>query len=245
MMDTAGVGIATFEESSGWVRQRPQPGGSSSAMLQNINREIVAPESIAEYERLQPALQAHRARRGALPRRPPRARPALAADAGRAGDARLGQAHRLGRHARRHRAAHQPAAQRAAAARDDDDPREHDRRHRLPARRRAGALQPALRDDAAPAAERGRRLEPGRAARRPSAGRGDRGRDPRGADRRCRLRDRVRVHRLRRARARRHADRRSARHARWSRPGCAGMRSRCAAPAARTASTRRSPCSPT
>jgi PAS domain S-box-containing protein len=57
MMDTAGVGIATFEESSGWVRQRPQPGGSSSAMLQNINREIVAPESIAEYERLQLALK--------------------------------------------------------------------------------------------------------------------------------------------------------------------------------------------
>jgi PAS domain S-box-containing protein len=57
MMDTAGVGIATFEESSGWVRQRPHQGGSSSAMLQNINREIVAPESIAEYERLQRALK--------------------------------------------------------------------------------------------------------------------------------------------------------------------------------------------
>jgi len=57
MMDTAGVGIATFEESSGWVRHRPQPGASSSAVLQNINREIVAPESIAEYERLQLALQ--------------------------------------------------------------------------------------------------------------------------------------------------------------------------------------------
>jgi len=57
MMDTAGVGIATFEESSGWVRHRPQPGGASSAMLQNINREIVAPESIAEYERLQLALK--------------------------------------------------------------------------------------------------------------------------------------------------------------------------------------------
>ena len=77
------------------------------------------------------------------------------------------------------------AAQRAAAARDDDHPREHHRRHRLPARRRAGALQPALRDDAAPAAERGRRLEPGRAARRPSGGGSDRGRDPRGADRRA------------------------------------------------------------
>ncbi len=69
MMDTAGVGIATFEESSGWVRQQPVGGGSTSAMLQNINREIVAPESVAEYERLQEALKRTRARRGALPRR--------------------------------------------------------------------------------------------------------------------------------------------------------------------------------
>ena len=57
MMDTAGVGIATFEESSGWVRQQPKSRGSSSAVLQNINREIVAPESLAEYERLQQALK--------------------------------------------------------------------------------------------------------------------------------------------------------------------------------------------
>ena len=56
MMDTAGVGIATFEESSGWVRQQPGAGASSS-MLQNINREIVAPESLPEYERLQEALK--------------------------------------------------------------------------------------------------------------------------------------------------------------------------------------------
>ena len=57
MMDTAGVGIATFEESSGWVRQQPKSGGSSSSVLQNISREIVAPESIDEYERLQLALK--------------------------------------------------------------------------------------------------------------------------------------------------------------------------------------------
>lgn len=57
MMDTAGVGIATFEESSGWVRQQPGGSGTSSTMLQNINREIVAPESILEYERLQGALK--------------------------------------------------------------------------------------------------------------------------------------------------------------------------------------------
>ncbi len=57
MMDTAGVGIATFQESSGWVRQRPAAGGGSSVVLQNISRDIVAPESLAEYERLQVALK--------------------------------------------------------------------------------------------------------------------------------------------------------------------------------------------
>ncbi|HEY4958785.1 MAG TPA: PAS domain S-box protein, partial [Caldimonas sp.] len=57
MMDTAGVGIATFEESSGWVRQQPLGSGGSSSVLQNINREIVGPESLAEYERLQLALK--------------------------------------------------------------------------------------------------------------------------------------------------------------------------------------------
>jgi PAS domain S-box-containing protein len=57
MMDTASVGIATFEESSGWVRQQPKAGGSSSSLLQNISRDIVAPESLAEFERLQTALR--------------------------------------------------------------------------------------------------------------------------------------------------------------------------------------------
>ncbi|MFG5406913.1 PAS domain S-box protein [Piscinibacter sakaiensis] len=66
LMDTAGVGLATFQESSGWVRQRIRPpaelpaGAPSkpvSAALQSISRDIVAPESMPEYERLQHALR--------------------------------------------------------------------------------------------------------------------------------------------------------------------------------------------
>ena len=58
MMDTAGVGIATFQESSGWVRQEPGAGAPSSAQaLHNISRDIVLPESLPEYERLQAALK--------------------------------------------------------------------------------------------------------------------------------------------------------------------------------------------
>ena len=56
MMDTAGVGIATFQESSGWIGRRPAAPSGASVLLQNISREIVAPESLAEYERLQLAL---------------------------------------------------------------------------------------------------------------------------------------------------------------------------------------------
>jgi PAS domain S-box-containing protein len=57
LMDTAGVGIATFEESSGWVGQRGGGAGSASVVPHNISRDIVAPESLAEYERLQLALK--------------------------------------------------------------------------------------------------------------------------------------------------------------------------------------------
>ncbi len=62
MMDTAGVGLATFQESLGWVRQRQGgSGGSGSASapsaLQAIGRDVVLPESIPEYERLQRALR--------------------------------------------------------------------------------------------------------------------------------------------------------------------------------------------
>lgn len=59
LIDTAGVGIATFQESSGWVRQRQAGAGdaASSAALQSISRDIVVPESLPEYERLQQALR--------------------------------------------------------------------------------------------------------------------------------------------------------------------------------------------
>ncbi|HUP10471.1 MAG TPA: PAS domain S-box protein [Caldimonas sp.] len=68
LIDTAGVGLATFQESSGWVRQRqgaaPLGGVASgpSAALQSISRELVVAESLPEYEKLQSALrQAQRA----------------------------------------------------------------------------------------------------------------------------------------------------------------------------------------
>ncbi|HJV61298.1 MAG TPA: PAS domain S-box protein, partial [Albitalea sp.] len=60
LIDTAGVGIATFQESSGWVPQRQSVGASdapASAALQSISRDIVLPESLPEYERLQHALR--------------------------------------------------------------------------------------------------------------------------------------------------------------------------------------------
>ena len=60
MMDTAGVGLATFQESSGWVRQRQGGGGTSPggpSALQAIGRDVVLPDSIPEYERLQRALR--------------------------------------------------------------------------------------------------------------------------------------------------------------------------------------------
>ena len=62
LIDTAGVGLATFQESSGWVRQAHGrragdgvPGGA--AALQSIGRDIVAPGSLPEFERLQTALR--------------------------------------------------------------------------------------------------------------------------------------------------------------------------------------------
>jgi PAS domain S-box-containing protein len=60
LIDTAGLGLATFQESSGWVRQRqasPAAGAPASAVLQSISRDIVLPESLPEYERLQQALR--------------------------------------------------------------------------------------------------------------------------------------------------------------------------------------------
>ena len=67
LMDTAGIGLATFQESSGWVRQRPalnpaSAGAAPSAALQAICRDVVMAGSLAEFERLQSALrQAERA----------------------------------------------------------------------------------------------------------------------------------------------------------------------------------------
>lgn len=67
LMDTAGVGLATFQESSGWVRQRQSPVAAdartetgvvpTSAALQSISRDIVADESLADYDALQQALR--------------------------------------------------------------------------------------------------------------------------------------------------------------------------------------------
>ena len=64
LIDTAGVGLATFQESSGWVRPGPglrplEPGvkAGASAALQSIRRDIVMPESLADFERLQAALR--------------------------------------------------------------------------------------------------------------------------------------------------------------------------------------------
>jgi PAS domain S-box-containing protein len=67
LMDTAGVGLATFQETSGWVRQRqssptadsPRDASAAptSAALQSISRDIVADESLSDYDALQHALR--------------------------------------------------------------------------------------------------------------------------------------------------------------------------------------------
>jgi PAS domain S-box-containing protein len=64
LMDTAGVGLATFEETSGWVNLggpalASGEGGATpaSAALQSIRREVVVPESLPDYDRLQQALR--------------------------------------------------------------------------------------------------------------------------------------------------------------------------------------------
>ena len=66
MMETAGVGLATFQESVGWVRQRQREGLASttgvaqapaSVALQSIRREIVLPQSLPAFESLQEALR--------------------------------------------------------------------------------------------------------------------------------------------------------------------------------------------
>jgi PAS domain S-box-containing protein len=76
LMHTAGVGLATFAETTGWVRQRSSGSASgeasavsgasaapadkkvaTNAALQSISRDIVLPSSLPEYERLQNALR--------------------------------------------------------------------------------------------------------------------------------------------------------------------------------------------
>ena len=72
LMDTASVGVATYDPARGWLLPPPSVGtaaatgsgkGSGSAArtrangLQGIGRELVEPESMAEYERLQRALR--------------------------------------------------------------------------------------------------------------------------------------------------------------------------------------------
>ncbi|MGL6109520.1 MAG: PAS domain-containing sensor histidine kinase, partial [Rubrivivax sp.] len=59
LMDTAGVGVATFDSARGWLRPRAERKRSAAkaAGLQSIARDIVEPESLPEYERLQQALR--------------------------------------------------------------------------------------------------------------------------------------------------------------------------------------------
>ncbi len=70
LMDTAGVGLATFQESTGWLRQRASGtvevagdvGRSSapsvpSAALQSVRREIVVESTLPEFEKVQHALR--------------------------------------------------------------------------------------------------------------------------------------------------------------------------------------------
>ncbi len=61
LMDTAGVGLATFQESSGWMHQAraaaPAGANAPTAALQVISRDIVMQASLPEYEKLQQALR--------------------------------------------------------------------------------------------------------------------------------------------------------------------------------------------
>ncbi len=73
LMDTAGVGLATYEASRGWLQSRPPRSGALAgtsgaageaapaaglpAGLQAIGRDQVEPESIKEFDRLQRALR--------------------------------------------------------------------------------------------------------------------------------------------------------------------------------------------
>lgn len=70
LMDTAGVGLATFQQDAGWLRPRAAaaggpgvagntggPAGGALSGLQGVGRDIVEPDSLPEFERLQRALK--------------------------------------------------------------------------------------------------------------------------------------------------------------------------------------------
>ncbi len=58
LMDAAGVGVATFDSARGWLRPRAERRRASARPgLQSIAREMVEPDSLPEYERLQQALK--------------------------------------------------------------------------------------------------------------------------------------------------------------------------------------------
>jgi len=61
LMDTAGVGLATYEASRGWLPSRAPAGkgggGGLMAGLQSIRRDQVEPGSLPDFERLQHALR--------------------------------------------------------------------------------------------------------------------------------------------------------------------------------------------
>ena len=61
LMDTAGIFVATYEPSRGWLRSAGAARGSAAtpatSALQGIARDIVEPASLPEYEKLQAALR--------------------------------------------------------------------------------------------------------------------------------------------------------------------------------------------
>ncbi len=63
LMDTASIGVATYDPARGWLAPTPTPapaatpGPASAGALLGIGRELVEPESLPDYERLQRALR--------------------------------------------------------------------------------------------------------------------------------------------------------------------------------------------
>jgi PAS domain S-box-containing protein len=63
LMDTAGVFVATYDSGRGWLKPPAPvrgPGSGSGSALQGIARDIVEPDSLPEYEKLQAALRSGR-----------------------------------------------------------------------------------------------------------------------------------------------------------------------------------------